>query len=60
MIAHVQWLLCLPFPHVHLFNVTPPALITGHLRSQFLSFLRHGNVVTSGAVSFGSVICLYV
>ena len=25
-----------------------------------LSFLRHGNVVTFGAVSYGSVICLYV
>ena len=24
-----------------------------------LSFLRHGNVVASGAVSYGSVICLY-
>ena len=60
MIAHVQWPLCLPFPHVHLFYVTPPALIRGHLRSQFLSFLCHGNVVTSGAVSYGSVICLYV
>ena len=34
MIAHVQWPLCLPFPHVHLFYVTP-ALIRGNLRSQF-------------------------
>ena len=31
MIAHVQWPLCLPFPHVHLFYVTPTALIRGHL-----------------------------
>ena len=54
MIAHVQWPLCLPFLHVHLFYVTP-ALIRGHL-----SFLRHENVVTSGAVLNGSVICLYV
>ena len=37
--AHAQWPLCLPFPHIHLFYVTP-ALIRGHVgtsgaRSQF-------------------------
>ena len=29
-----------------------PALLRGHLRRQN-SFLRHGNVVTFGAVSYG-------
>ena len=34
MIAHAQWPLCLPFPYVHLFYVTP-ALLRGHLQCQF-------------------------
>ena len=61
MIAHAQWPLCLPFPNVHLFYVTP-AFFPGHWAppSPVLSFLRHGNVETLGAVSYGSVICLYV
>ena len=75
MIAHVQWPLGLPFPHVHLFYVDSACAVAA--RSTFstrppflrytsphswaplipiLSFLRHGNVVTS----YGSVICLYV
>ena len=59
MIEHAQWPKCLPFPHVHLFYVTP-AFLRRAPPSPVLSFLRHGNVVTFGAVSYGSVICLYV
>ena len=58
MIAHAQWPLCLPFPY------SPPFLrYTGPPSwaplVPVLSFLRHGNVVTFGAVSYGRVICLY-
>ena len=47
------------------FSTRPPFLRYTGLpswapRSPVLSFLRHGNVETFGAVSYGSVICLYV
>ena len=52
-------------PAMSTFSIRPPFLrYTGPpswaLPVPVLSFLRHGNVVTFGAVSYGSVICLYV
>ena len=60
MIAHAQLPLCLPLTRPPFLRCTGPPLWAPP--SPVLSFLRHGNVVTFGAVSYGtsSVICLYV